>query len=219
MKRLMICAKPGIILPVLGVLLVLTQSNFATSAGERKEEQLEQTQQPPTPTPAPAQSSQAGTQQISRPDQSAAKPRKIWTNDDLVLLRTPADIYLLEKEQREAAEADAAAKLAAQSESPKGAPVEFKLPATIEETQLLIKVKEQEITDAQAKLAKLNSEIGSVADEQREAKQTEINVTAAELDLAQSEFKALREHIVLLQRPPIGETPEAPPTPPTPPST
>ena len=212
----MIFTKPGIVSAVLGVLLVLTQSNCAAPAGERHERQQEQAQQPPPPpTPAPAQNSQPGAQQASQVDQSAAKQRKIWTNEDLVLLRTPADIYVLEKEEREAAAAEAAAKLAAEPESPKGAPAEFKLPATIEETQLLIKNREQEITDAHAKIAKINIEIGSASDEQREAKQTEMNIAAAELEVARNELKALQERLLQLQKPPVGETQDTPPPPPS----
>jgi len=215
MSRLMSSTKLGIILPALGVLLFLTQSSCAAFAGERLEQQQERAQQPAPPAPAPAQTSQPGTPQTSQADQSTVKQRKIWTNEDLVLLRTPADIYVLEKEEREAAAAEAAAKLAAEPESPKGAPAEFKLPATIEETQLLIKNREQEITDAHAKIAKINIEIGSASDEQREAKQTEMNIAAAELEVARNELKALQERLLQLQKPPVGETQDTPPPPPS----
>jgi hypothetical protein len=212
----MIFTKPGIVSAVLGVLLVLTQSNCAVSAGERQEEQWkEQAQQPPPPPPAPAQNSQPGAQQASQVDQSAAKQRKIWTNEDLVLLRTPADIYLLEKEEREAAEAEAAAKLAAEQESHQGAPLEFKLPATMEETQQMIKDKEAEISDTRAKHTTLTTEMQTVTDEQREAKQTEINIVAAQMELARNELKALQDHLVELQKLPASEAPATPQPPPS----
>jgi len=212
----MIFTKPGIVSAVLGVLLVLTQSNCAAPAGERHERQQEQAQQPPPPpTSAPAQNSQPGAPQASPAEQSAAKQRKIWTNEDLVSLRTPADIYLLEKEEREAAEADAAAKLAAEQESRQGAPLEFKLPATIEETQQLIKDKESEISDTRAKHAKLTTEMQTVTDEQKEAKQTEINIAAAEMELARNQLKALQDHLVELQKLPAAEAPATPQPPPS----
>jgi len=211
MSRLMSSTKLGIILPALGVLLFLTQSSFAAFAGERQEQQQERAQQPPPPAPAPAQSSQPGTLQTAQAGQSAAKQRKIWTNEDLVSLRTPADIYLLEKEEREAAEAEAAAKLAAEQESHQGAPLEFKLPATIEETQQLIKDKEAEISDARAKHTTLTTEMASVTDEQKAAKQTEINIVAAQMELARNELKALQDHLVELQKLPAGETQDTPP--------
>jgi chromosome segregation ATPase len=211
----MIFTKPGIVSAVLGVLLVLTQSNCAASAGERHEWQQEQAQQQPPPTPATAQNSQPGAPQASPAEQSTAKQRKIWTNEDLVLLRTPADIYLLEKEEREAAEAEAAAKLAAEQESHQGARLEFKLPATIEETQQLIKDKEAEISDTRAKRATLTTEMQTVTDEQREAKQTEINIVAAQMELARNELKALQDHLVELQKLPASEAPATPQPPPS----
>jgi hypothetical protein len=211
----MIATRLGIISPALGVLLVLAQSSCVTSAGERHERQQVPAQQPPPPTPAPAQNSQPVTQQTSQANQSAAKQRKIWTNEDLVLLRTPADIYMLEKEEKEAAEAEAAAKLAAERELPRGVPMEFKLPATIEETQLLIKEKEAEVSDAKAKLTGLNLEIESMPNEQGEAKQTDIKIAAAQLDLVRNELKALQEHLVELQKPPAGQSQGTPPLPPS----
>jgi hypothetical protein len=216
MRQFTISTRLGISLPVLCVLLLLTQSNSAASAGYQNEQQPSRVQQRPPATPEPAQNSRPAPQQTQQPDQPTSKQRKIWTNEDLVLLRTPADIYLLEKEAREALEAEAAAKLAAEQESHKAAPVEFKLPASIEETQLLIKDREEIITDALAKLTRLNFEIADTPDELREAKQKEIDTAASDLDRDHKELKALQDHLVELQKLPAGE---APPTPQPPPST
>src|SRR6476646_8903914 len=89
--------------------VVLTPSKGLAKVTQRQEQP--QSQQPP-----PQQNPQPSSQQPTATAQQAPKQRKIWTNEDLILLRTPADIYLLEKEAREAAEAEAeAAKIAAEA--------------------------------------------------------------------------------------------------------
>ena len=58
------------------------------------------------------------------------------------MLRTPADNYQVEKEAKEAAEAEAAAKEAAHKaagKSEKEPPLDIKLPATLEETEKMLK--------------------------------------------------------------------------------
>lgn len=146
------------------------------------------------------------------PDLSLIKRRKIWTNDEVISLRTPADEYLAEKESRESARAKAAAKSATQPKATIEAPPEVKFPTTIEETQLLIKNKEQDISDDQASLIGLNTELANASDEQKKAKQREIEIVAAELDRARNELKALQDHLVDLHKPPAGKSPaELPP--------
>jgi hypothetical protein len=172
----------------------------------------EQQQSPPPP---PAQNAQPVLPETPLPDLSLIKRRKIWTNDDVILLRTPADDYLAEKEARKAAEAEAAARSAAQPKATKEAPAESKFPTTIEETQLLIKNKEQDISDDQASLVGLNTELANAPDEQKKAKQREIEIVAAELDRARNQLKALQDHLVDLHKPPAGKSPAEPsPAPP-----
>lgn len=208
----MISRRLGILLLALGALPLLTQSKCLASVEQEQEQQ--QSQQTPPPPPAPPQNSQPASQQALPTDQAAGKHRKVWTNDDVVLLRTPADNYLAEKEAKEATKAEAAAKLAAQPKAAKEVPLEINLPTSIEETQLLIKNKEQDISDDQATLASLNAELATAAEEQKKAKQKEIEIVAAELDRAQNEHKALQDHLVELHRPPASQTPTAPPPPP-----
>jgi predicted component of viral defense system (DUF524 family) len=148
---------------------------------------------------------------VAPTDQPAGKQRKVWTNDELILLRTAADNYLEEKEARAASEAEAAAKLAAQPKASKDTPLEISLPTSIEETQLMIKNKKRDISDAQAVLASLNAELASVPEEQKKAKEKEINIVTGELDRAQSELKELQDHLLQLQKPPVSETPAPPP--------
>jgi hypothetical protein len=213
MSGLMISGKLGILSLALGVLSLSTQSEFLASVEQQQEQQ--QSQQTPPPPPAPPQNSQPTSQQAPPIDQPASKHRRVWTNDDVVLLRTPADNYLAEKEAKEGAEAEAAAKLAAQPKAAKEVPLEINLPTSVEETQLLIKNKEQDISDDQATLASLNAELATVAEEHKKAKQKEIEIVAAELDRARNELKALQDHLVELHKPPASESTATPPPPPT----
>jgi hypothetical protein len=212
MSGLMISGKLGILSLALGVLSLSTQSECLASVEQQQEQQ--QSQQTPPPPPAPPQNSQPASQQSPPPDQPAGKHRRVWTNDDVVLLRTPADNYLAEKEAKEAAEAEAAAKLAAQPKATKEVPLEINLPTSVEETQLLIKNKEQDISDDQAMLASLNTELATVAEEQKKARQKEIEIVAAELDRARNELKGLQDHLVELHKPPASESTATPPPPP-----
>ncbi len=211
MSCLTIFRKLGKLSIVLGVLLFFVHSKCLASVEQQREQQ--QSQQTPPPPPAPPQSSQPASQQAPPTDQPAGKHRKIWTNDDLVLLRTPADIYLEEKEAREAAEAEAAAKLEAQPNAAKKVPSENNLPTSVEETQLFIKNKEQDISDDQSVLASLNAELASVPEEQKKAKEKEIAIVTGELNRAQSQLNAMQDHLADLQKPPASETQAAPPPP------
>jgi hypothetical protein len=193
---------------VLGTFLFVAPSWLAISAAPLNEQQ--QSQQPPPPP----QNSEPASQPAPLPDPSVGKQRKVWTNDDVVQLRTPADNYLVEKEAREAAEAGARAKSAAQPKSGQDAPLEIKLPSSPEETQLLLKNKEQDISDDQAALVSLNTELASLSDEAKKAKQKEIGIVAAELDRARNELKALEEHLVELHKPRARESTAAPTPPP-----
>ena len=192
----------------LGACLLVAGSWFAVSAAQLDEQQ--QSQQPPPPPP----NSQPASQQAPLPDPPVGKQRKVWTNDDRVQLRTPADNYLVEKEAKEAAEAEARAKSGTQPQAAKEAPLQIKLPSSIEETQLLLKNKEQDISDDQAALVSLNTELTNLSDEAKKAKQKEIGIVAAELDRARNELKALQEHLVELHKPPASESTAAPPPPP-----
>lgn len=211
MSCLTIFRKLGKLAIVLGALLLFAQSKCLASIEELQEQR--QSQQTPPPPSAPPQSSQPASQQAPPNDQSSVKHRKVWTNDDLILLRTPADIYLAEKEAREAAEAEAAAKLADQPQASTDAPLETSLPSSIEETQLMIKNTQQDIIDAQAVLASLNAELPSVPEEQKKAKEKEIAIVTGELNRAQNQLNAMQDHLADLQKPPASETQAAPPPP------
>ncbi len=196
-------------------IVVLTPSKGLANATQQQEQQ--QSQPPP-----PQQNPQPSSQQPTATAQQAPKQRKVWTNEDLILLRTPADIYLLGKEAREAAEAEAeAAKIAAEGKPVMDAPLEIKLPTSIEETQLLLKNKEQEVADKQAALTSLKAELSDTSLALQPTKQKEIDTLAADLERAEKERKALQDNLEQLNKPPGATTPppiSAPPPPDMPPS-
>jgi hypothetical protein len=207
----------GICSLALGALLLAAPSELVVFAAPQTEQQQSQPP-PPPPPPTPAQNPQTSAQEASPSDQPVAKKRKVWTNDDVVQLRTPADTYVAEKEAREAAEAEAAAKLAAHPKASGEAPAETMLPTSIEETQLLIKNKEQDISDDQAALTTLSQELANVPEEQKKAKQKQIEIVAAELDRARNELKTLKDHLVALHKQPASDSTVAPQPPPPPPN-
>ena len=167
----------------------------------------EQTSPPPQnpPPPAPAQ------------DPAAPKRRKIWTNDDVVSLRTPADTYQAEKEAQQAADEAAAAKKAELTRQLKDAGLKIKLPATAEETRRVIKAKEEQIRDIQDALNRLSHDLPDAPEEQKSRIQEQIESLTAESRKAQLELKALQDHLESFpkSRPnePSSETPPAPPNP------
>jgi hypothetical protein len=210
MSRPIVCRKYKRAALTLGAILFSIPGCFLVNDAQGQE----QRQSPPQPPPA--QNERPALPETPLPDLSLIKRRKIWTNDDVILLRTPADDYLVEKEARQAAEAEAAAKSAAQPNSMKEVTPEGELPTTVEETELLIKNKEQDISDDQASLDNLNTELANAPDEQKKAKQRGIEIVAAELDRARNELKALQDHLVNLHNPPATKSPDEPPPPPTP---
>lgn len=207
MSRAMVCRKLNRAALALGAIL------FGIPGCSLVNDTQGQEQQQSPPPPPPVQNEHPALRETQLPDLSLIKRRKIWTNDDVILLRSPADDYLAEKEAKEVAEAKAAVRSAAQPKAAKGAPPEGNLPTTIEETQLLIKNKEQDITDDQASLVGLNTELSNVPDEQKKAKQREIEIVAAELDRARNDLKALQDHLVDLHKTPAGKAPAEPPPP------
>ena len=106
-----------------------------------------------------AQNSLTQSAQTSAPQQAPPKQHKVWSNEDVVSLRTPEDIYLAEKEAQEAAAAEAAAREAAGDKLTKELGLTMTFPATAEETQQWIKAREQQMKEDHAMLERLNREL------------------------------------------------------------
>jgi hypothetical protein len=163
------------------------------------QQQRESSQQQPSP---PEQSPQP------QPPPPDAKAKRVWTNDDVILLRTPADIYQTEKEAREAA-AQAAAKKAPEAKPVREADPAIKLPATVEETEKLIKAKEDQIDDEQSALERLVKELPNAPEDQKTAMQIEVDRVAADLPKVRNGLKILQAHLEKLTKTQLNEA--APP--------
>ncbi len=201
---------------VLALCAVLLSARMKCAASPTQQQEQQQSSPPPS-TPTPPENSQAASQQIPAVDQPGAKQRKIWTNDDLILLRTPADIYLLEKEAREAAEAEAAAKdaaLKAAATPGKEPALEIKLPDTPEETEKMLKNTQDDIQEETVVLDRLRKEFPDTPEKQQPEKQKEIDRLAGNLETLQKDVKALQEHLQTLREKSQSENPPAPAPPP-----
>lgn len=185
--------------------------------------QSQQQQQPP-PSPTPAQTSQPESQQTPPSPQPSSKQHKVWSNDDVIQIRTPADNYQMEKEAKEAADAKAAAKeaaLRASLKSEKQPPLDIKLPATAEETEQMLKNTESDIQEETIIFDKMQKELLDTPATQQAQKQKEIDHLNGLIETSQRDLKALQDHLQALRAKSQKEnSPAAPtssPTPPTPP--
>jgi hypothetical protein len=194
---------------VFGAAVLIVAASDSANAGRSQEQQTSQSQQQ---TSQPQQNPQPAPQPQ---DPSAPKPKKVWSNDDVVALRTPADTYLIEKEAQEAADAEAAAKKAASVKQSKDSGLTLELPSTPDETQRLIKAKEEQLTDLQGELDRWNRALPEMPEDQRPETQKQIEIVKAGLQKAHLELRVLQDHFQKLAPPTAGEPPSAPPTPPS----
>jgi hypothetical protein len=209
--------------PALTALLLLAQIHCVASPAQLQEQQQSQSQQspppPPPPSPTPPPSSEPASEPAPLIGQLPLKRRKVWTNDDVVSLRSPADNYQVEKEAKEAADAEAAAKEAAiraAIKSEKQPPLDIKLPSTREETEKMLKDTQEDIQEETNVLDKLHKELLDTPPEQQADKQKEIDRLTADLELLRRDAKALQDHLQTFREKPPEENPPAPPQPPSP---
>jgi hypothetical protein len=196
--------------------LILSSMKCDASAAQAQERQQSQSQQASPPPPPPPQNSQPSSQQMSPAEQLASKHRRVWTNDDLIALRSPMDIYLMQKEAQEAADAEAAAEKAAIAEQIKEAGLAMTLPSTAEETQRLIETKQDQIKDFQDGMDRLNKDLPDAPPDRKPEIQKQIETLKGYLQKAQLEVSLLRDHLQDLAKTLPSETPPAPPAPSSP---
>jgi hypothetical protein len=212
--------KLGVSALVLSAVLFFAQIDCAGSSAQQQEQQ--QSQQPPPPSSStPPPSSQPAPDPATSIGPLPVKRRKVWTNDDVEVLRSPADVYLADKEAKEAADAKAAAKEAAVRavlKSEKEPPLDIELPATSEETEKALQTARDDIQEETTILGKLHRELLESPAEQQAEKQREIDLLAGKIDTLQRDVKALQRHLETLRAKSPEQNPPAPPQPP-PPST
>jgi hypothetical protein len=185
-------------------------ANFS-GISQTQRQQSSQTQQQ-----SPQQQQSAQQPSNSQPsEQPEAKQKKIWTNDDVIALRTPADLYSLQKEAQEAAAAEAAAEEAAKAKLADGAGPAETLPTTAEETRKLIAAKESQIGDDQQALDRYTAELPDEPAERKDRMQEEINRITADLPKERSQLRILQDHLEELTKKQLNEAPVPPPAPPS----
>jgi hypothetical protein len=201
----------------LGAALLMAQlrceaANVQQQEQQQSQPQQQQSQPPPSPTPPP--SSQPASDPATSIGPLPVKRRKVWTNDEVVALRTSTDNYLAEKDGQEAADAEAAAKEAAiraALKSDKQPPLDIKLPATAEETEKMLRNMQGDIQEETVVLEKMRQELADVPPEREVEKQKEIDRLTENVRTLRRDVKALEDHLQTFREKPQGEnTPPAP---------
>jgi len=206
----------ALLLGVGGALLVVQTTCPASTADQH--EQQSQSQPPQPPPPAPAQNPEATSPSVALPEQLPVKRRKVWTNDEVTSLRTPADAYQVEKEAQAAAEARAAAKEAtirASLKSEKEPPLDIKLPNTRQETENMLKNTQADLQEETVVLDKLHKELLDSPEELQEQKQKDIDRLTASIETLRRDERALQGHLRTFEEKPEEQKPPAGPQPPT----
>jgi hypothetical protein len=204
----------------LGAALLLAQLTCEVVIAQQQEQQQSQSQQqPPSPPPSttPPPSSQPASDPVPPIGALPVKRRKVWTNDEVVVLRTPADSYQVEKEAKQAADAEAAAKEARQKaagKTEKESSLDIKLPATPEETKMMLKSALDDIQEETVIVNKLQKDLLDAPAGQQAEKQKEIDRLSASLETLRRNVKALQDHLLTFPEKPQGENPPAAPQPP-----
>jgi hypothetical protein len=162
----------------------------------------------------------AAAQQTPPPKTEPAKPKvkKVWTNDEVIDLRKPSDVYEQEKRMqaeeaakaKQKAEADKAAPQTADDKQ-KDKPVDY-LPKTVEDAEKLAAAKQYEIGQQYEAIDLVKQELAQAkTDESRAAFQKRIDQLTATLEESVAEMKAIDARLKELK----AKAP-APPKPPTP---
>ena len=167
----------------------------------------------------------AAQQSPPKPEQKPPAPlatppsdsHKVWLNEDLVALRTPSDVYLLAKETREAAEAQAAAEQAEKLANPDA--LRINLPNNIKDTEAAIATTKEDIVQGKRTLARLIQELAQTSGDQERAKQKEIDRVTSNVVESQRNLNALQDNLEALKTKPNDDdaTPATTPPPATPP--
>jgi len=148
----------------------------------------------------------------------AAKARKVWSNDDLTSLHSPADVYLEKKEAQD----EAAAKQAADSQQPSAAkPVSpspaplLSNPKTVEDADRMIAWEKRDIDAQQEYLDRLRKQLEEARAEDKERLQKLIQERTQVVADTRKEMEGLMAQKKGLEKKPApGKTTNPPPQPP-----
>jgi hypothetical protein len=129
-----------------------------------------------------------GLAQAQNPSSSGNKV-KVWTNDDLVSTRTPADLYMFQKEAQAAAN-DAAVMNAVSSCFASGHDE-----AAIAQTQRSIQETTNSVRDAEGAIAQATREYQAAPANLRARNQLELDRRTAELEALRRQLRTLQDRL------------------------
>jgi hypothetical protein len=135
------------------------------------------------------------------------KVRKVWTNDDIGSVRSPADIYTEEK-QTQASRTSPAAKPASSNDKPApappqpGGPPALTNPKTADQADSMIAWENRDIEAQQGTIARMQKELDEAPPERREALQKSLQQHMQVLAETRKELEALQAKKEELQNPP-----------------
>jgi hypothetical protein len=197
-RRTVFCAIRVYVLVLVFSCAVSLQAATTLIAGQ---EPAPAAQPPSTPPPTPS-----ATSGPPSPHAVRAHTIKIWTNEDLIGTRTPADIYLFEKEAKAAA--DRAAAFAAITSC--FAPDQPE--ATAEDTQKAIDEITQSIQESENGIAQARRQLADDPVGLRTRDQSELNRRLAERDQLLERLHALQDRLqqMILKPAPSDAAPVAP---------
>jgi len=128
-----------------------------------------------TGAPLRAQDSQdAKSPQATAKDSSSTKKHRVWTDDEVSTLRTPADNYVDQKQAAEAANAAAAAAAAEhakskpKSDKPVGGPSRLSNPKSPDDADRMIAWENRDVDAQQEFVDKLRTELQQATPEDRD---------------------------------------------------
>ncbi len=217
MRRSMPFRKSDFLYLWIAASLLLVQSAYCIPAPVGPEQESSQQQQQSSQSQQQPTQQQQSAQQSAIPatsPQSEPKRRKVWTNEDVISLRTPADVYLADKAAQETAAAEAASKEAAEAKLVKVAGPTEKLPATVAETHKLIAAKQNQIVNDQEALDRYTAELPNEPPEHKDRMQSEIERITSDLPKERLELQVLKDHLDSLNKAQLKEGPIAPSSPP-----
>jgi hypothetical protein len=146
------------------------------------------------------------------PAQKQTHAKKVWTEDDVVALRTSADVYQREQdrkadEERAAREAEAAARKAAAAQAQKPgqraaapAPVLSQpIPERLDDLRKRIEVVSKQVADLEDELRLADNALNAAREDQKEEVGVRRTTAVANLEKARAELQALQNRLRELQ--------------------
>jgi len=131
---------------------------------------------------------------------AAAHKIKVWTNDELIATRTPADVYIFQKEEQAAA-------LVVEGFNQIASCFAFgQAEGNAEETQRAIDTTIQSIRDSEEAVVQARRALGTAPDNLKLRNQMELAQRTAELNHAREQLWKLQEHLQELEKSPAHDS-------------